>query len=60
MFEIEAYNEEANEWKLVKEVLDSEFEQAEAAYKTFLNKNIARTGLRLLDDRGMVVRLCHA
>jgi|ETNvirnome_2_130_1030620.scaffolds.fasta_scaffold169028_2 hypothetical protein len=60
MFEIEAYNEEAGQWDLVKEVNEYEFEGAYGVFKTYLNKNIAKTGLRLLNDRGLIVRLCHA
>tara|TARA_Y100000310_G_C20635046_1_gene790709 strand:+ start:898 stop:1080 length:183 start_codon:yes stop_codon:yes gene_type:complete len=60
MFEIEAYNEETGQWEEVRKVKEDEVERAYPVFKTYFNKNIAKTGLRLLDDRGTIVRLCHA
>lgn len=60
MFEIEAYSAERNEWDLVKEVNKDDFEEALAVYRGYLTQSIAETGLRMLNDRGITVRLCHA
>lgn len=60
MFDIEAYNVEQNEWQTVQEVNEDELEEAYKVFRKYFKQNMAKTGIRLLNDRGTIVRLCHA